>query len=360
MEVIQEELKIGEKNQSMNIRDEKNRETSDNLDESPNNLDEFYYALEEALEERSTVYEKLEGLEHFNLKKETNDPYLQGLYLKHGMFDPINLKSAFQIFNYIEDEMISYEPWKTMKTPIKAFVCNQLSLFYLGYQGVAVRDLECSDIYFQEAIYQGNRMTIANQAEELLNDINVNDIENSTNQEKLTKAINLFERAIAAGHKNSIISLIECYKLSKQYNELFHHYGYLINALGHENYIKPCIRDFKSIDLQSESLTEQFVFILLNSKPSKYLHNYMLDMIHFVTEDILDKIVMKCGSDEKNRSMDMQDEKNRKLSYNLDEKNIINNLLFIFNCDSLLYEKYIGKLFKHFNICNQIKECLKN
>ena len=328
MEVVQEELKIedlDESNQSMNIRDE-----------NPHNLDEFYYTIEEALEARSMVYEKLEGLEHFNLKKETDDPYLQGLYLKHGMFGPINLKSAFQIFNNIENEMISYEPWKNMKTPIKAFVCNQLSLFYLGYQGVTERDLECSDIYLQEAIYQGNRMTIASRAEELLNDINVDDIENPMNQERLTKAIDLFKRAIAAGHKNCIISLIECYKLSKQHSELFNQYDYLINTLGYEYYIGQCVKDFKSIRNRPEELTKQFVSILINCKPSKCLHTNMLDMIDFITEEILDSIIT-------NKS-----------------NNIINNLQFIFNCNSLLYEKYMNKLLDNFNICNRIRECLKN
>jgi hypothetical protein len=356
MEVVQEELKIDEPHKL----DEKLHNLDENNRELYHNLDEFYYAIEEALEARSTVYEKLEGLEHLNLKKETDDPYLQGLYLKHGMFGPINLKSAFQIFNDIEDEMISYEPWKNMKTPIKAFVCNQLSLFYLGYQGVTERDLECSDIYLKEAIYRGNRMTIASHAEELLGDINIDNLKNHDNEDcntfnsdrdKLKRATDLFKRAVDAGHKNSVISLIECYKLSRQHIELFVQYNYLINTLGYENYIGPCIRDFKSIVPHSENLTEQFVSILLNCKPSKCLHSNMLEMIHFITEDILDKIVTNGIQDEKKRSMNIQDEKN---------SNIINNLLFIFNCDSLLYEKYMNKLLKYYIICNQIKECLKN
>ena len=49
----------------------------------------LYYELESALDSRSVIQEGTEGLEEFKLSQHDDDPYIQALYLKYGVFDTV-------------------------------------------------------------------------------------------------------------------------------------------------------------------------------------------------------------------------------------------------------------------------------
>jgi len=327
-------------------------ENKTNGNEMP--LDEFYFLLEEALNNRSIISEGDEEIEHIHLNKNTEDPYLQGLYYKHGIFGPINLKKAFKTFDLIDDGNIEYQGWKEMKTPIAAFVTNQLSLFHLGYQGVTKVDLELSDDYLQQSIRLGNRLAIEHQANELLNDFagnasNFNKNDNSTSDDyiippdidKLRRATELFERAKSLGSKTAIFDLIDCYKYKSDYGLMFMAYHELINVNKYYNYLERCSIEFKKLNENCRKIYRtQFLELLLNGCSCHERKMVILEHIKLFDVNILNEILYEQGLSEK-----------------LNE-NILENLLFVFNKDLLLYTKYMTKLFKAFGSVKIVKKIL--
>ncbi len=298
-------------------------------------LDEQYYMLEEALQTRSSIAENLEGLEHLNLDRNTNDPYLQAIYIKEGFFEPANLKRAFKMLKKLDDtNCAGYEPWKSMKVPIDAFVSRQMSLFYLGYQNVTERDLEASEDYLTDAIEYGHRIAMFERAEELFNNLTPNNL----NNHNLQNAISLYEKSAKAGHTPSYDSLIECYRLIDNFPKLVEQYDIIINKYE----IGSMLRDFRqdyinSIRLHPDNF-EEFTFLFVNTLMKSKLSEiqYLLENIaNQLTDQILDKLIGR----------DMSEIK-------------LNNLLTIFKVNNLLYQKYMNKLLKAYSINNSIQSLL--
>ena len=318
-------------------------------------LDEYYYELEEALDERSCAFNGLEELGHLRLDEKTisQDPYLEVLNLKYGLFKPINLKAAFKLLNEIEDGIISYDPWKEMKTPIQAFVANQLSLFYLGYQGVTERDLEVSEGYLDDSIRLGNRRAMFARAEEIFNDVNAQAIVEMHNnrgelkdhdleliykseRKKLEHAIRLYEKAKDLGHKFVYTSLIECYKVLYNFGYCALYYDHLINKLAFDNYVDELVREYERMMKfdSCESHTYSFIEVLIKSKSEK-AHSMLVKYSGLINEEMIDRI-FECGYESENMI-------------------ILNNLLLIFNSNNLLYQKYISKLLSAYSVYQNIK-----
>ncbi len=294
-------------------------------------LDEFYYAVEEALDARTSIAEGLEGVEFLNLDPKTDDPYLQLLYAKHGLFGSYNFKQTYDLLEQIRFRTVNYEPCKTMKIPIEAFIYNQLSLFHLGYQHVIDRNMQLSDEYLQKSIEFGHRNAMVSAAEEILQTIKLS-------EDNVLKAIQLINRAIELGHCGCSDILIECYKIIGKYKELLCEYDKIINDSGIESYFNPCKCDFIEIvrninknivsgdDQRLEDLKLQFISLLIIGSPSKHRHQIISEFKDIITGDILDEII--------NTASDKV------------LKNIIGNLLFIFNINEILYIKYMTKLLK--------------
>lgn len=283
-------------------------------------LDDFYFMLEEALQARSTVSEDLEGLEHLSLDKNTTDPYLQALYFKHGLFEPVDLKRSFEAFNGIEYS--AHKPWEYMKIPIQAFVSYHLSLFHLGYQNVTERNLELAEKYFNDSIKLGHRMAMFERAEEILESLDLNNLDIP----EVNRAIELYKLSIDAGYSSAHVSIIECYRLLLDFKSAAKHYDILINELMFENMIPEFQRYYdKLTPEESSQYAGVFVTLLMKSKFVK-AHTAIVANANRITEAHLDEVFADNQTETK-----------------------LNNLLLLFNSNNLLYQKYISKLFKSWN-----------
>lgn len=297
-----------------------------------NQLAEFYYALEQALEDRPLYCEGLEQLEFLRLDEKTQDPYLQALYYKHGIFGSVELQKAFDLFINIYDKEINYDEWRNMKPSIGAFVTNQLSLFHLGYNNITQINHELSDKYLQESIDLGNRMAIETKASDMF--MSYRPENDDDNQSELNNIIFMFEKAKILGSKTVFVELIECYKLTKKYTMMFEAYEHLLVKHNNTIYFDQLSRDYLEAKKNGSS-KNSLLYILIECQDSPELRNCMKKHIDLFDEEIIEYAIAEHPSD-----------------------NALQNLLFIFNNSVLLYKKYMKKLFAYFRIVQSIQNSI--
>jgi hypothetical protein len=287
----------------------------------------YYYKIDEAVENRSAMHIGVEGLEEFAFDEKTSDPYLQAIYAMHGIFSDIDVNKSFQLLNDIYNDKISYEGWNTMSTSIKAFVCYQLSLLYLGFQNYEEKSLEKANFMINESVKYGNHNAMQYTANEIFEENSMHKTKES--HENISTAVQLFKKAISLGNKNAIEGLLSCWEFLEDFKsitEYFHEKFNLVEKLG--SGIKEYTSLFNKFMVSSddkEKIIEMFIktiIVLKHEEVKKLMFKYS----KLFCEKIFDDLNAQMINDQSSRD------------------NILENILIVFNSNNLLYKGYMSKL----------------
>lgn len=287
------------------------------------NLVEYYYRLDELLEFRSVLDYGLDGLEELELDVNTPDPYLQAIYNMYGVFEESNLHKAFNLLSDIYSHKIQFEPWKSMKTSVYAFVLYKLSLFYLGYGRIVELDMNKFKDYINEAISLGHRVAMIDKADELLE---------MTSDKKMTSDItDLYINALKLGNKNALHGVLSCYEIMDDFKMITYHYENIMSS------------DKPSYYIEYAGYFDRMILKSNDNEKKLELINMFINTLIVKSDDVVKTILFK------HRyifSENILDDLNKLilLSTNDIRDNIMDNILIVLNGNNLLYKGYILKL----------------
>jgi hypothetical protein len=294
---------------------------------------DFYYNLDDALEERGLIASGTDELEHLKLDPKTDDPYLQAVYCLYGIFgdesDSSVLYKAHDLFKQIYDGTAIYPAWGAMRTSIKAFAAFKLSLIYLGFHGIK-RDLKKSEQYQNDAIKHLHRQAIMAKADELFEALP--DAESAPG---VAEVLELYKKTYSLGNKKSIEGILSCYEMLNDFDSITRHYA--ATDLDTKN-IKEYVSYFNSMYHRGDEKTqpdmiEKFILTLIHIKNDEVKKN-MFKYSNLFSEELLDSInsiIAKLARETNDASYDKK-------------SIILENLLIVFNSNNLLYKGYINKL----------------
>jgi hypothetical protein len=204
------------------------------------NMNEYYYKLENAFSARSILQTDLEGLEEFHLE-DNKDPYVDALKAKYLEQD---IQKHYDILNKILSKEIEYELWT--KTPIEAFVYNQLSLYWSTGPH---KDLQQSNSCNEMSIKLGHRDAIYAKAELMFG------LLGDTQECKVIRK--MLERVVELGRVDAYELMIECQtrilkcidanhiKFGREFERLAYYYDQILEHAVNDNDIAQLVQYLK-------------------------------------------------------------------------------------------------------------------
>ena len=255
---------------------------------------DFYYDLEDALDARSEYDNDYSDLARFNIVGCLNidDIFINALLYKYGINKQKDLNESTKLLKSLLD------------TEMKAFAYNQLA------------DVGVSGDYLKLAIQYGHRTAMYRHADLLF--------ATCTFTENSQTIFSLACESLRLGYNDACFLLIDCYKLLGDYKNISKYYKHYILHSNNSHCVSDYITVTRNFDNDEENCN---IFIqTLMELPHHLVKTILITNIHLFNDNIMMVILQELKQN------------------NCENKNVLENLLHIFNIDAALYKNFMVKV----------------